>query len=68
MIEQYRLTFSMAVSSGWNPTPNFGPDDFVIHLYIKAHDGDGNEGFITLGDYTISEDCDDPPEPTATLE
>jgi hypothetical protein len=59
----YSGSLSIEIFEGWNPTPNFGPDDFVIHLYIKAHDGDGNEDVLPLGDYTISEDCDNP-EPT----
>jgi hypothetical protein len=59
----YSGSLRIEIFEGWNPTPNFGPNDFVIHLYIKAHDGDGNEGVIFLGDYTISEDCDDPAGP-----
>jgi hypothetical protein len=64
----YSGSMTLSISEGWVGTVNEGPDDFVIHLYVKAHDNDGNEDVISLGDYTMSHTCDDPPEPTPTLE
>jgi hypothetical protein len=58
----YSGSLEISIYPGWNPIPNDGPDDFVIHLYVKARDRAGNEGAISLGNYYISEECDDLPE------
>jgi hypothetical protein len=57
---------TISIFPGWNSLLNYGPDDFHIHLWVKAHDNAGNEGVLSLGEYTISEDCDDPATPSAT--
>jgi hypothetical protein len=40
----YSGSLTISIFDGWNPRPNFGPEDFVIHLYVRAYDNAGNDG------------------------
>jgi hypothetical protein len=58
----YSGLLTIEIDYGWDTYQNYGPDnDFIIHLYVKAHDNGGNEAVLSLGDYYLSEECDDPP-------
>ncbi len=62
----YSGSLTIDIFPGWVGVDNPGPEDFEIHLWVRASDSDGNEDVLSLGYYYIPATCDDPPPPTPT--